>query len=64
MTAQEFIDYVNEQGGTCTAAHPFRTNNRGLENKLNIVKGLTAIEGYNGSTRDIHNDMAAQIGKN
>lgn len=22
MTAQEFIDYVNEQGGTCTAAHP------------------------------------------
>ena len=22
MTAQEFIDYVNKQGGTCTAAHP------------------------------------------
>lgn len=63
MTAQEFIDYVNKQGGTCTAAHPFRTNNRGLKEKLNIVKGLTAIEGYNGSTQDIHNDMAAQIGK-
>lgn len=63
MTAQEFIDYVNKQGGTCTAAHPFRTNNRGLKEKLNIVKGLTAIEGYNGSAQDIHNDMAAQIGK-
>lgn len=63
LTAQEFIDYVNNCGGVCTAAHPFRTNNRGLKEKLNIVKGLTAIEGYNGSTQDIHNDMAAQIGK-
>ncbi|WP_294660020.1 PHP domain-containing protein, partial [uncultured Fusobacterium sp.] len=59
LTAQEFIDYVNNCGGVCTAAHPFRTNNRGLKEKLNIVKGLTAIEGYNGSTQDIHNDMAA-----
>lgn len=63
MTAQEFIDYVTSKGGVCTAAHPFRTNNRGLEEKLNIVKGLSAIEGYNGSTSEYHNNLAAQTAK-
>lgn len=63
MTAQEFIDYVAKAGGTCTAAHPYRTNNRGLEDKLNIVKGLTAIEGYNGSTNEYHNGLAVATAK-
>lgn len=63
MTAQEFIDYVAKSGGTCTAAHPYRTNNRGLEDKLNLVKGLTAIEGYNGSTSEYHNGLAAATAK-
>ena len=52
MSAQEFIEYVDRFGGTCTVAHPYRTNNRGLEDKLYTVKGLTAIEGYNGSASD------------
>lgn len=63
MSAQEFIEYVDRFGGTCTAAHPYRTNNRGLEDKLYIVKGLTAIEGYNGSTSDYHNGLAVKAGK-
>lgn len=63
MSAQEFIEYVDKFGGTCTAAHPYRTNNRGLEDKLYTVKGLTAIEGYNGSTSDYHNGLAVKAGK-
>lgn len=60
MNAQEFIDYVNSFGGTCTSAHPYRTNNRGLEDKLYKVKGLTAVEGYNGSTTDYYNGLAVK----
>ena len=63
MSAQEFIEYVDKFGGTCTAAHPYRTNNRGLEDKLYTIKGLTAIEGYNGSTTDYHNGLAVKAGK-
>lgn len=63
MSAQEFIEYVDRFGGTCTVAHPYRTNNRGLEDKLYTVKGLTAIEGYNGSTSDYHNGLAVKAGK-
>ena len=63
MSAQEFIEYVDKFGGTCTVAHPYRTNNRGLEDKLYTVKGLTAIEGYNGSTSDYHNGLAVKAGK-
>ena len=50
LSAQEFIDYVNSKGGVCIAAHPFRNNNRGLEENLLTVKGLTGIEVLNGST--------------
>lgn len=50
LPAQEFIDYVNKKGGICIAAHPFRNNNRGLEENLKKVKGLAGIEVLNGST--------------
>lgn len=50
VSAQEFIDLVKEQGGVCFAAHPFRNNNRGLEEKLRVVKGLDGLEVLNGST--------------
>lgn len=50
ISAQDFIDMVNEQGGITISAHPFRNNRRGLEGHLDIVKGITAIEVLNGST--------------
>ena len=31
IPAQEFVDLVQAQGGMCFSAHPFRNNNRGLE---------------------------------
>lgn len=50
IPAQEFIDLVKSQGGFCFAAHPFRNNNRGLEENLRTVRGLDGLEVLNGST--------------
>ncbi len=48
--AQPWIDFVNESKGFCCACHPFRNNNRGLEENLGWVKGLHGVEVLNGST--------------
>ena len=50
IPAQDFIDLVNAQAGVCFAAHPFRNNNRGLEENLRKVKGLHGLEVLKGST--------------
>ena len=50
VSAQEFIDHVNKSGGFCVSCHPFRNNNRGLEDNLRKVKGLHGVEVLNGST--------------
>ena len=50
LSAQQFIDYVAERGGVCFSCHPFRNNNRGLEENLKVVKKLTGVEVLNGST--------------
>ena len=60
LPAQEFINYVNERGGVCIAAHPFRNNNRGLGENLKKVKGLARIEVLNGSTSDEANALAME----
>jgi hypothetical protein len=56
---QRLIDYVNSKGGATIAAHPFRSNGRGLGEALYGLTGLTAIEGYNGRTSENRNDRAA-----
>lgn len=48
--AQELIDLVNEKAGITIGAHPFRNNGRGLGNHINNLKGLTALEIFNGNT--------------
>ena len=50
IDAQAFIDMVHEQGGVVVSAHPFRHNRRGLEQNLDTLKGVDAIEILNGST--------------
>lgn len=59
VNAQEFINYVKEQGGICFSAHPFRNNNRGLETHLCDVTGLDGVEVLNGSTSTLANQLAA-----
>lgn len=50
VDAQSFLDQVNQAGGFCVACHPFRNNNRGLEDNLYTVRGLHGVEVLNGST--------------
>ena len=50
IDSQIFIDHVNAHGGFCVSCHPFRNNNRGLEDHLRNVKGLHGVEVLNGST--------------
>ncbi len=61
IPAQEFIDLVKLQGGVCFAAHPFRNNNRGLEEHLRKVQGLDGLEVLNGSTSMEACQKAAQF---
>ena len=50
IDALEFIRYVHSYGGACFSAHPFRNNQRGLEEHLAAVRGLDGVEVLNGST--------------
>lgn len=63
VSAQEFIDYVHEQGGVVVSAHPFRHNRRGLEDNLDTLKGVDAIEILNGSTLPDATMMAVRYAK-
>lgn len=63
IPAQDFIDMVNAQGGVCFAAHPFRNNNRGLEENLLTVRGLHGLEVLNGSTSAEACKKAAEYAK-
>lgn len=63
IPAQEFINLVNDAGGVCISAHPFRNNNRGLENNLNTIRGLAGIEGFNGNTDKLSNLKAFETAK-
>lgn len=63
VSAQEFINLVKAQGGVCFSAHPFRNNNRGLEEHIRTVKGLDGVEVLNGSTMPEANQKAADYAK-
>lgn len=61
LHAQALIDLVNKKGGATISAHPFRNNGRGLGNKIKDVKGLTAVEIFNGNTTYENNLKANQL---
>ncbi len=58
LPAQEFIDFVTEQGGVCISAHPYRSNSRGLGDELYRVKNLIGVEVFNGSATEEENRKA------
>lgn len=63
LHAQALIDLVNQVGGVCMSAHPFRENNRGMGNHIGLVKGLSGVEAFNGSTPHHHNLTAYRLAK-
>ncbi|NMB27658.1 MAG: PHP domain-containing protein [Tissierellia bacterium] len=57
--AEELLRLVKKHNGVAIAAHPFRNNNRGLENHLREVNHLlSGVESFNGSTYSYHNLQA------
>ncbi len=58
LDASELINIVKNQGGVTVAAHPYRTNNRGIGDNISCLKDLTAVEVLNGNT-DITNNKRA-----
>ncbi len=63
VDAQTFIDDVHSQGGVVISAHPFRHNRRGLEQNLDILRDVDAIEILNGSTLPDATMMAVRYAK-
>lgn len=61
--AQAFVDYVKARGGICFSAHPFRNNDRGLKENLELVRGLDGVEVLNGSTSPEANKKAHEYAK-
>lgn len=50
MHADELAAYVTSRGGALISAHPYRKNNRGLEDHLKHIERLSGVEGLNGNT--------------
>ena len=63
LSAQDTLDFVHKRGGVCIAAHPYRKNNRGLNDRLYTIKGLDAIEVMNGRTDFVNNQKALEVAK-
>lgn len=61
VDAQTMVDMVNTRGGATIAAHPYRSNGRGLGDVIGTLQGLTAIEGYNGRTEPHQNLKATEL---
>lgn len=65
LTPRELLTIVKEHDGIGIAAHPFRTNNRGLGNHIEEVSDiLDGVEAFNGSTPPHHNLTAYTLATN
>ncbi len=56
-TIAKLVHVVNEHGGVVIPTHPYRGSNS-IGDILDHVKGLTAVEGYNGYSHFIQNKKA------
>lgn len=61
--AFDFVDLVDSLGGFTVSCHPYRNNNRGLEDSIREFKKLGGVEVLNGSTDKRSNLRAYDICK-
>ncbi len=59
---EEVVSVVNEQGGVVIPTHPYRGNNSAGD-VIENIKGLTAVEGYNGYSHYSQNIKAVEKAK-
>ena len=57
---EEVVHVVNEKGGVVIPTHPFRGNNS-IGERIRDLKGLCAVEGYNGYSHHSQNKKALKI---
>ncbi|NBG88219.1 PHP-associated domain-containing protein [Isachenkonia alkalipeptolytica] len=62
LHAHELLQYVHKEGGVMISAHPYRKNNRGMEDGVRSKIALDGIEGLNGSTPEELNLKACDAG--
>ncbi len=58
-SVEEVVQAVHEKGGVVIPSHPFRGNNS-MGEKIKQVKGLCALEGYNGYSHHSQNKKAVK----
>jgi predicted metal-dependent phosphoesterase TrpH len=58
-SVEEVVQVVHEKGGVVIPSHPFRGNNS-MGEKITQVKGICALEGYNGYSHHSQNKKAIQ----
>jgi predicted metal-dependent phosphoesterase TrpH len=58
-TMAKVVQVVNENGGVVIPTHPYRGSNS-IGTNIDQIKGLTAIEGYNGYSHFTQNKKAVQ----
>lgn len=61
LKAQDLIDEVNNAGGVVVAAHPYRFGLGFGGQAVKTLKGLTAIEVFNGGNRHGENILAIEL---
>ena len=61
--AQSLLDFVNEKGGLCVAAHPYRSTALGLGDHMELVSGLWGVEVKNGNCSKHINGRAEEAAK-
>lgn len=60
MHASDLLDLITEKGGVGISAHPYRQNNRGMEDFIKKLPKLAGVEGFNGNTSMENNLKAYQ----
>jgi hypothetical protein len=59
---EEVIKVVNGSGGIVIPSHPFRGGNS-MGDKIELIRGFSAIEGYNGYSHHSQNTKAVEAAK-
>lgn len=59
-TARELIRVVNEAGGVVIPSHPYRRGS-GVGDLIRDLKGICAVEGYNGCNIHVFNALAVEM---
>ncbi|MDA8083477.1 MAG: PHP domain-containing protein [Nitrospiraceae bacterium] len=62
LTVQEIVTVVTGEGGAVIPSHPYRSVNS-LGDRVKRLRGIAAVEGYNGCNMALFNDRAVETAR-